>query len=121
MTTIGTRKMLLECVLTEEELTDRRDQLVQATKSRELREHALQSFKDSKKAEEKVYEADILHIANEAFRLARVIERKSEARDVVVEDVLEEGSNVACFRTDTGEQIGVRPATAAELQRGLPL
>ncbi len=113
--------MRLACRLTEEELEERQRALVEQTQARELREVALQTFIDGKKAEQKVYEADILHTANECFRLARIIRTREESRDVMVTDYLMNGSTVCAVREDTGEQIGMRPATPAELQKPLPL
>ncbi len=126
MEAIGSRTMRLACRLTAEELEERQKALVEQTQSRELRELSLQSFLDAKRAEQKVYEADILHTANECFRLAKIIRTGEELRDVKVVDYLagempDYGQSVISVREDTGEQTGIRAPTTEELQRALPL
>ncbi len=118
MEAIGNRTMRAMCKLSMDELIERERALVDQTQARELREVALQTFLDAKKAEQKVYEADILHTANECFRLARIIRSGEEARDVKVTDYID-GPGVVSVREDTGEQIGFRPATPDELQKPL--
>lgn len=115
---IRKRESRLPVRLTFGELEERKAALVEATKARELREQTLQAWKDSKKAEQKVMDADVMSVANECFRLAHVIEHGEEPRDVKVHDVLE-NTTVTTIRTDTGEVLAQRAATPEELQ--LPL
>lgn len=115
---IRKRESRLPVKLTFGELEERKASLVEATKSRELREQTLQAWKDARKAEQKTMEADVMSVANECFRLAHVIEHGEEPRDVKVHDVLD-GTTVTSVRVDTGELLAQRAATPEELQ--LPL
>ena len=117
----GTRVMFLPCVLTEGELKERQEELVQRTKGREAREAAYSAWKSQMKETAKVHEADICHVATECFRLAGIIEAKAEPRDVTVGEWLDEAGNVRTVRPDTGEVLSIRPATEGERQRSLDL
>jgi len=120
MPVLSRRKRILPCILTEEEISSRQDELVTQTKSRELREDSLKAWKAVKADEQKSYEADISHVARECFRLAGIIESGSEPREVECEEILSQsGVEVTTFRLDTGEVVGVRVASADELQRRL--
>lgn len=119
---IAQRRLLLPCKLTIDELAERRTELVNETRNRELRESHLQAFRDRMKSELKTYEADVMASATRCFRLATVIDSGVETREVAVVDLLADtGSTVSTVRTDTGEEIERRAATAAELQAPLEL
>lgn len=115
---LGERVMFLPCVLSDEELKERQEELVQRTKGREAREAA---YAAQMKETAKVHEADICHVATECFRLAGIIEAKKEPRDVTVEDWLDPDGNVRSVRPDTGEVVSMRAATEGERQRSLDL
>jgi hypothetical protein len=112
--------MMLPCELTPDEWLERQGQLVGSTQSRELREQALVMWKAERKAEEEVLKADISHVANDCFRLAKIIKARSEPREVEVVDELEK-AEVVSYRTDTGELISRRAAVEHELQKELPI
>lgn len=117
---IGRRTSMLLCKLTALEIIERQVALVDATRSREVRELALVTWKAERKAEEEVIKGDISHVANDCFRLATVIRNREEAREVEVVDTLDK-TEIVSVRTDTGELVARRAATEAERQAALPL
>lgn len=118
---LARRSRMLPCTLTADELVDRNAELVSKTKERELRDEGLRQWKAAKSEDQKVYEAEILHLATDCYRLARVIQSGQEDRQVEVVDVLLGGANVVTLRLDTGEVLSTRPAREDELQKQLPL
>ena len=120
MPVLARRKRVLPCILTEEEIASRQEELVRQTKARELREDSLKVWKAAKADEQKNYEADISHVARECFRLAGIIDTGQEPREVDCEEILSNsGVEVTTYRLDTGEVVSVRVATTDELQRRL--
>ena len=109
----------LACVLTQKELVEKRELLVEWTKLRAEREDALEVWKGQKREEQKLYEAEILAAGATLVRTARCIEDEKEMRDVKVTEYIS-GSTVSIVREDTGELISERPATDGEQQRTLP-
>jgi hypothetical protein len=121
MPKLSSSTRILPCILTEEEIVDRQDSLVAKTKERELREDSLRVWKAQKADDQKSMEADISHVARECFRLAGIIEKGQEPREVQVEDwLVDNGIEVSTIRTDTGEVVSVRVATQQELQQRIP-
>ena len=110
----------LPCRLTALELEERGEELVKSTQERVDRETGLDHWKADKKEEQKALEGEISSIAGRLARLARIIREKEEAREVEVVWSIHAG-NVTSIRTDTGEVVGARAATPAELQRQLPV
>ena len=109
----------LACKLTQKELVEKRELLVEWTKLRAEREDALEVWKGQKREEQKLYEAEILAAGATLVRTARCIEDEKEMRDVKVTEYIS-GSTVSIVREDTGELISERPATEGEQQRTLP-
>jgi hypothetical protein len=99
----------LPCKLTVEELRDKADELattVQAIESEKARQ-------DSVKAELK---ATMTELESRQTRLAQVVSRREEYRDVKVIIELHENDIVKEMRDDTGEIIQIRPARDTERQ-----
>ena len=99
----------LPCKLNDNELRERADELattVQAVESEESRQ-------DSVKAELK---ARITELEARQKRLAQVVSRREEYRDVKVRVTLHSGEVVKEIREDTGEIISTRPAKDYEMQ-----
>ena len=114
------RKMDLKCVLTREELHEKRRELVDWTQVRSRQEHDLESWKTEKREEQKLYEGEIMSSAAKLVRTAKIIEEEKEYREVEVADMID-GTTVTTLRLDTGEVVGERAATDSELQMKLNL
>jgi len=114
------RKMDLKCVLTHEELVDKRAELVDWTQVRARQEHDLESWKTEKREEQKLYEGEIMSSAARLLKTAKIIEEEKEYREVEVADMID-GTTVTTVRLDTGEVVGERAATDSELQLKLNL
>ena len=106
---VRTETRNLPCKLTDGELRERSDELattVQAVEGEKARQ-------DSVKAELK---AKMSELESRQTRLAQVVSRKEEYRDVKVSIELHANDLVKEVRQDTGELITVRPAKDFELQ-----
>jgi hypothetical protein len=114
------RTLNLTCQLTDEELAERLDSLVDWENNRSESELGLARWLGEIKEQKKVYEGEVSTAAAKCERLARVIRDKEEYRDVEVVDLID-GSTVTTVRTDTGTIVGERPATDMELQKKLDL
>jgi len=104
----------LPCKLTELELRDKADELattVQAIEGEKARQ-------DSVKAELK---ARLTELESRQTRLAQVVSRREEYRDVKVIVELHENDIVKEIRDDTAEVIQIRPARDTERQGQMPL
>lgn len=104
----------LPCKLTVEELRDKADELattVQAIESEKARQ-------DSVKAELK---ATMTELESRQTRLAQVVSRREEYRDVKVIIELHENDIVKETREDTGDVIQIRPARDRERQQEMGL
>lgn len=104
----------LPCKLTDAELRERSDGLattVQAIEGEKGRQ-------DSVKAELK---ATMTELSSRQNRLAQVVSRREEYRDVKVRIELHENDIVNEIREDTGETIQIRPARDTERQQKLEL
>jgi len=103
----------LPCKLTEMQLRDKADELattVQAIEGEKARQ-------DSVKAELK---ATMTELESRQSRLAQVVSRREEYRDVRVAVELHENDIVKETREDTGEVLQIRPARDTERQQALP-
>ena len=100
----------LPCKLTNDELRDKADELASTVQAIE----GEKSRQDSVKAELK---ATMAELESRQTRLAQVVSRREEYRDVKVVVELHENDIVREVREDTGEAIQTRPARDTERQQ----
>ena len=111
---IGSEARNLPCKLSDDDLRERADELattVQAIENEEARQASV-------KAELK---AKMTELVSRQSRLAQVVSRKEEYRDVKVLLELHTNDLLAEIREDTGEIIRTRPAKDYELQKKLTI
>ena len=108
-------KQSLLCQLNESELIARGHELAEALRK-------LEQLEDAETARRKEARISIEGQERLVTQLAETVIKKSELRDVmVVSDLAStaKGMMVAETRTDTGEVLSMRPATATEIQPGM--
>ena len=109
------RTLNLTCRLTEDEIKERIESLVEWENLRSERELDLARWLGEMKEQKKLYEGEVTTAGAKCERLARIIRDKEEYRDVEVTDWID-GTTVTTVRGDTGEIVGERPASDSELQ-----
>ena len=115
MEEIRRRWMRLAVALTDEELENKKRELVDWVRTRADNEADLESWVAEMKEDKKLKEATIVSAGGYANRAANIIKAGEEDRDVEVADHFD-GGIIVTTRLDTGELVSTRPANDDERQ-----
>ncbi len=106
---------MLSCNLTQSELIDRGASLAATIED-------LASEESRQESEKREMKARLARIESERSRLASVVSRRAELRDVQTEEIINfQSGRVETVRMDTGEIFHDRPIRDEERQEALPV